>query len=41
MLTSPASLSGIARSSLLLEFVAYRNAVPFTHYPSVYEVIVT
>jgi heme oxygenase (mycobilin-producing) len=23
------------------EFVAYRNAVPFTHYPSVYEVIAT
>ncbi len=23
------------------EFVAYRNAVPFTHYPAVYEVIAT
>ncbi len=23
------------------EFVAYRNASPFTHYPSVYEVIAT
>jgi hypothetical protein len=23
------------------EFVAYRDAVPFSHYPSVYEVIAT